>query len=152
MSALLKASPAPRDPGLRANFVPRKEYQAFLSRGRHTFTLPGRSISVTAQVNAASPGQQSSDSSAQQGNENEASNKAVIDEPGVRVSLFWGDSKEDGQQTPFALWTMTDRLVETSQHGLVNQERAAFQHVWSLEIQDENVNRSLWAAIYACTS
>lgn len=144
------ASPAPRAPGLRANFVPRKEHHVFLARGTHTFTLPGRNTRVTAHVQVSGEERAASDAAAATADADAA---AALDAPQTTISLSWDADK----QHVFALWTKTDRLVKTSQHGVVNEDRATRQHAWTLDIQDRgtcdgDVQRALWAALYACTS
>ncbi|KAJ9480425.1 Aerobactin siderophore biosynthesis protein, partial [Pseudozyma hubeiensis] len=132
-ATIFNASPAPRQPGLRATFTPRKEEKVFLARGEHTFTLPGRKTLAKVQVDVDAE-----------------SDEQALDavEASIVISLA-----QDGEANfaPVARWVKLDRLAKTSLHGVVNEDRATYQHAWSFELLDGGVEpqRALWAAVYS---
>lgn len=133
-ATIVNAGPAPRQPGLRATFQPRKEEKVFLARGQHTFTLPGRKLHASVQVDVEAE------------SDEEALDAA---ETTITVSLA-----EVGQHDSIAVarWIKLERLAKTSLHGVVNEDRATYQHAWSFELlsADAEPRRAIWAAIYAC--
>lgn len=133
-ATIINTSPAPRQPGLRATFTPRKEEKVFLARGEHAFTLPGRKIRAKVQVDVDAD------------SDEEALNAA---ETTMVISLAQGG---EADSTPVARWIKLDRLAKTSLHGVVNEDRATRQHAWSMELLDGGAEpqRALWVAIYSC--
>lgn len=133
-ATIFNASPAPRQPGMRATFTPRKEEKVFLARGEHTFTLPGRKTRAKVQVDVDAE-----------------SDEQALDavETTIVISLA-----QDGEANfaPVARWVKLDRLAKTSLHGVVNEDRATYQHAWSFELLDGDLEpqRAVWAAIYSC--
>ena len=127
-----EASHAPRAPGLRATFNPRKEDQVFLARGGHSFTLPGRAFGVT--VNVIAEGE---------------NDEAALNAEQTTIAVFW----DKAHSKPLAEWSKLNRVAKTSVHGIVNEDRATRQHVWLLRIFDfGDLQRSLFAAVYPCES
>ncbi|SPO27551.1 related to N6-hydroxylysine acetyl transferase [Ustilago trichophora] len=132
-ATIVNPSPAPRQPGLRATFNPRKEEKVFLASGEHVFTLPGREARVKVQVHVDA-----------------VSDEEALDaaETSISVSLA-----EAGQLdfVSVARWIKLNRLAKTSLHGVVNEDRATYQHVWSFELLDGEFDphRAIWAAVYA---
>ncbi|TKY89364.1 hypothetical protein EX895_001895 [Sporisorium graminicola] len=132
-AATAKSSPAPRQPGLRATFHPRKEEKVFLARGEHLFTLPDRQVRVKVQVNVEAD-----------------SDEDAIDASETTITISIAQAEQDAFNA-VARWVKLDRLAKTSLHGVVNEDRATFQHAWAFELLNEtsDSHRVIWAAIYA---
>ncbi|SJX61516.1 related to N6-hydroxylysine acetyl transferase [Sporisorium reilianum f. sp. reilianum] len=128
-----KPSPAPRQPGLRATFHPRKEESVFLARGERVFTLPGRQVRVRVQVDVEAE-----------------SDEDAIDASETTITISIAKPEQDAFDA-VARWIKLDRLAKTSLHGVVNEDRATFQHAWAFELLGEckDPRRAIWAAIYA---
>lgn len=132
----ISASPAVRQPGLRATFCPRKEERVFLARGVHLFTLPGRQVRVRVQVDVDAESDEDS-----------------INASETTITISIAQAEQDAFNA-VARWVKLDRLAKTSLHGVVNEDRATFQHAWAFELLNETSDplRVIWAAIYACKS
>ncbi|KAN0063623.1 Acyltransferase fer5 [Thecaphora frezii] len=125
---LATVSPPTRQPGLRAAFSPKKEERVFLAQGVYTFTLPGRTSSVTVSVKCAG-----------------STDEEAMDADKVSINVYW----DEEQRRPAVGLFKVDRIVETSLHGLVDEQRVARQLAWQLLLYDAlNHERATWAALY----